>query len=230
MLLDLAQHAFPVLMRGLATTLLLVMVAVPSGFILGLALALVRCDGHPALAEGARIYSLIFRGTPLLVQLFLIYFGLGQVAYFKEVDILWWVLSDGAHCTILALTLNTAAYTSEILLGGLRSLPKGLVEAAEAIGMSRWLRFMRIDFPLAIRQALPSYGNEVILVVKATSLASTVTVMEITGYAKRLMSQTYAIIEIFAFAGMLYLVINMLLIVLFRLIESRLMRHTAQAR
>lgn len=227
MLLELAARAFPVLLKGLATTGLLIALSVPPGFVLGLGLALLRrgSDGWPArLARG---YSLVFRGTPLLVQLFLIYFGLGQIGLIKQSAILWWLFSDGARCAILALMLNTAAYTSEILRGGLLSVPTGLIEAADATGMSRWLRFRRIEFPLAIRQALPAYGNEVILVIKGTSLASTVTVMEVTGYAKRLMSQTFAIIEIFAFAGAIYLVLNMLLILGFRLIERRLMRHAA---
>lgn len=224
---DLAPQAFPVLLKGLSTTAFLVVFAVPIGFLMGLGMALIRQNSHGASAWLARNYSLLFRGTPLLVQLFLIYFGLGQFTWVKHNDALWWLLSDGARCTILALALNTAAYTSEILLGGLRSIPKGIIEAADASGMSRWLRFRRIEFPLAIRQALPAYGNEVILVIKGTSLASTVTVMEITGYAKRLMSQTYAIIEIFAYAGALYLVINMLLILALRLIEQRLMRHMA---
>ena len=131
---------------------------------------------------------------------------------------------------MLALALNTAAYTSEILRGGLMSVSAGLVEAAQACGMSRILRFRRIEFPLAIRQALPAYGNELILVVKGTSLASTITVLEITGYAKRLMSQTFAIFEIFAIAGILYLVVNLLLIAIVRSIERYLMRHEAQAR
>jgi octopine/nopaline transport system permease protein len=127
------------------------------------------------------------------------------------------------------LALNTAAYTSEILRGGLVAVPAGLVEAAKACGMSRMTRFRRIEFPLAIRQALPAYGNEIVLMVKGTSLASTITVLEITGYAKRLMSQTFAIFEVFAIAGVLYLVLNLVLIGIMRLVERRLMRHTGSA-
>jgi octopine/nopaline transport system permease protein len=222
---DLAQQAFPVMLKGLTTTLFLVVFTVPVGFIMGLGLAIVRRGTNKYLIAAARGYSLIFRGTPLLVQLFLIYFGLGQISLLKQSDFLWWFFGDGARCAILAMALNTAAYTSEILYGGLSTIPTGIVEAADSAGMSKWLRFRRIDFPLAIRQALPAYGNEIILVIKGTSLASTVTVMEITGYAKRLMSQTYAIIEIFAFAGALYLVLNMLMILTLRLVERRLMRH-----
>jgi len=138
------------------------------------------------------------------------------------------VISDGARCAVMAMALNTAAYTSEILRGGLLSVPAGLKEAAKATGMSPFMRFRRIEFPLAIRQALPAYGNELILVVKGTSLASTITVLEITGYAKRLMSQTFAIFEVFALAGAIYLVINLTLVMLIRMLEAHLMRHEAR--
>jgi octopine/nopaline transport system permease protein len=224
---ELAQQAFPVMLKGLTTTLFLVVFTLPIGFFMGLGLAIIRRGTNKCLIAAARGYSLIFRGTPLLVQLFLIYFGLGQISLLKQNDFLWWFFSDGARCTILAMALNTAAYTSEILYGGLSTIPTGIIEAADSAGMSKWLRFRRIDFPLAIRQALPAYGNEIILVIKGTSLASTITVMEITGYAKRMMSQTYAIIEIFAMAGVLYLVLNALMIFALRVVEKRLMRHQA---
>jgi octopine/nopaline transport system permease protein len=224
---ELAQQAFPVMLKGLTTTLFLVVFTLPIGFLMGLGLAIIRRGTNKYLIAAARGYSLIFRGTPLLVQLFLIYFGLGQISLLKQNDFLWWFFSDGARCTILAMALNTAAYTSEILYGGLSTIPTGIIEAADSAGMSKWLRFRRIDFPLAIRQALPAYGNEIILVIKGTSLASTITVMEITGYAKRMMSQTYAIIEIFAMAGVLYLVLNALMIFALRVVEKRLMRHQA---
>jgi octopine/nopaline transport system permease protein len=226
-MLELAQQAVPVMLKGLTTTLFLAAFTIPIGFFMGLGLAIIRRGTNRYLIAAARAYSLVFRGTPLLVQLFLIYFGLGQLSFLKQSDFLWWFFGDGARCAILAMALNTAAYTSEILYGGLSTIPTGIIEAAESAGMSKWLRFRRIDFPLAIRQALPAYGNEIILVIKGTSLASTVTVMEITGYAKRMMSQTYAIIEIFAMAGVLYLVLNALMIVALRLVEKRLMRHQA---
>lgn len=215
-------HALMVLGKGVGVTLTLVTVAVAIGFPLGLALALMRLSGRPVLMRGAALYSSVFRGTPLLVQLFLFYYGLGQFASIRENAVLWWVIGDGLRCAILALALNTAAYSSEILRGGLQSVPAGLIEAARATGMSRALLFRRIRFPLAIRQALPAYGNELILTVKSTSLASTITVLEITGHAKRLMSQTYAVFEVFAVAGLLYLAINVTLIGAVRLIEARL--------
>lgn len=229
-MMDLIQLAVPVLLKGLWVTAALTFVSVLIGFNLGLGLALMRLSSNRFLSGFAKYYSNVFRGTPLLVQIFLFYYGLGQLSLIKDNAVLWWLISDGARCAVLALALNTAAYTSEILRGGLMSVPVGLVEAAQACGMSRMLRFRRIEFPLAIRQALPAYGNELILVVKGTSLASTITVLEITGYAKRLMSQTFAIFEIFAIAGVLYLVINLLLIAIIRAIERFLMRHESRSR
>lgn len=223
--MDLIFSVVPVLMKGLMMTLTLTAVSVAIGFNLGLGLAMMRLSPTPVIAQVAQGYSAVFRGTPLIVQLFLIYYGLGQFDFVQHTPALWWVISEGSRCAVLALALNTAAYTSEILRGGLQSVPAGLIEAAQACGMSRALRFRRIELPLAIRQALPAYGNELVLMVKGTSLASTITVLEVTGYAKRLMSKTFAIFEIFAIAGAMYLVINLILIGAVRLAERRLTRH-----
>lgn len=220
--LDLFYRTLSTITKGVGVTLTLAASAAVIGFAIGLGLAVMRVSGNRALSLVAEYYSAIFRGTPFLVQLFLFYYGLGQFSLIRDNAVLWWVIGDGLHCAILALALNTAAYTSEILRGGLLSIPAGLIEAAKAAGMSRALRFRRIEFPLAIRQALPAYGNELILIVKGTSLASTITVLEITGLAKRLMSQTYAIFEIFAIAGAFYLLINMVLIYLLRRLENRI--------
>lgn len=228
-MIELIQLCVPVLLKGLGMTLTLAALSVAIGFNLGLGLALMRMSDNRALSGFARAYSITFRGTPLLVQLFLIYYGLGLLKFVHDVPALWWVVSEGSRCAVLALALNTGAYTSEILRGGLTAVPVGLIEAAKACGMSRFTRFRRIAFPLAIRQALPAYGNELVLMVKGTSLASTITVLEITGYAKRLMSQTFAIFEVFAIAGILYLTLNLLLITAVRQLEKRLMRHTVPA-
>jgi octopine/nopaline transport system permease protein len=209
-----------------SVTLTLAAFSVAIGFCLGLGLG-----GHAALWQSAavrlcgRYYSAVFRGTPLLVQLFLFYYGLGQFDAVRDNAPAWWVIGDGDALRRSGLALNTAAYTSEILRGGLMSIPVGLIEAAKACGMSRILRFRRIEFPLAIRQALPAYGNETGADVKGTSLASTITVLEVTGYAKRLMSQTFAVFEVFAIAGAIYLVTNLVLITLVRALEHKLTRH-----
>src|SRR3546814_5668981 len=120
------------------------------------------------------------------------------------------------------MTLNTGAYTSEIIRGGIESVPWGQVEAAKACGMNAWLRFRRVVFPLAIRQVLPGYGNEIILMIKATSLASTITLLEVTGIARKIISQTYAPVDLFVMAGAIYLALVFTVTRIVALIERRL--------
>lgn len=220
--IEFIARALSVLLKGLSMTLILAGCAIVAGFAFGLTLALMHMSQRRLVAGFARGYSVVFRGTPFLVQIFLLYYGLAQLSFIKNNAVMWWFIGDATHCAILALSLNTAGYSSEILRGGFVAVPTGVLEAARACGMSRLLQFRRILFPLAMRQALPAYGNELILIVKGTSLASTITVLEITGYAKRLMSQTYAIFEIFAVAGLLYLLINLVVVSLVRLIERAL--------
>jgi octopine/nopaline transport system permease protein len=169
-----------------------------------------RMSGVAALDWLARGYVFVFRGTPLLVQVFLIYYGLGQFRPALQELGVWWFFREPYWCALTALTLNTAAYASEIIRGGLQAVPHGQVEAARACGMSRATLFRRIVFPIAVRQALPGYGNEVVLMVKATSLASIITMMEVTGIAHKLISQTFRAVEIFICAGAIYLILNFL--------------------
>lgn len=218
------SETFRNLVSAIPLTLKLGALSMVLGSILATLLALMRLSGIRALDGVARLYIFVFRGTPLLVQIFLIYYGLGQFPAVRH-SFLWPFLREPYWCAILALTLNTGAYVAEIIRGGLLAVPAGQIEAARACGMSPWLRFRRIVMPLAIRQALPAYGNELVLTLKGTSLASTITVLEVTGYAKRLMSQTFAVFEVFAIAGALYLATNLLLITLVRLLERRLTRH-----
>jgi octopine/nopaline transport system permease protein len=178
--------------------------------VLALLLAAMRRSCRLWLDWPARFYIFVFRGTPLLVQLFLIYYGLSQFRGIRS-TFLWPVLRDPAWCAVIALTLNTAAYGGEIIRGGLASVPQGQMEAARAAGMGRWLLLRRVVLPLALRQALPAYGNELILMVKATSLASIITLMEITGIAAKLIAQSYRTVEVLAVAGAIYLVINFVL-------------------
>lgn len=222
---EIIKNALPLLLAGAGITIEISAISVGLGLAIGCLVSIIRLTQFRLLRYLGNVYVDFIRGTPLLVQIFLIYYGLGQIQFIHDTPALWWVVSEGSRCAVLALALNTAAYTSEILRGGLVAVPAGLVEAAKACGMSRSMRFRRIEFPLAIRQAIPAYGNELVLMVKGTSLASTITVLEITGYAKRLMSQTYAIFEVFAIAGVLYLALNLALIGAVRLIERRLMRH-----
>jgi octopine/nopaline transport system permease protein len=210
--MDLAFMAetFRKLLEGVPLTLNLAAASVACGAVLAMGLAALRVSGVPALDWIARTYVFVFRGTPLLVQIFLIYYGLGQFRPTLQAWGLWAFFREPYWCALTALALNTGAYASEIIRGGLQSVPAGQVEAARACGMSRWTLFRRIVFPIAARQALPGYGNESILMVKATSLASVITMMEVTGIAQKLISQTFRAVEIFICAGAIYLVLNFL--------------------
>lgn len=210
------------LLAGVPMTLQLAGISVVAGAILALALALAQLPGLRIVNLPIQLFVLVFRGTPLLVQIFLIYYGLGQFRPSLQAVDLWWLFREPYWCAIFALTLNTAAYGSEILRGGLQSVSLGQIEAARACGMSRLLQLRRIILPLAIRQALPAYGNEIILMVKGTSLASVITLMEVTGIAHTLISQTYRAIEIFACAGAIYLAINFLITRFIAWVEYRL--------
>ncbi len=225
--LDLIADALPRLLRGVPMTLVLVSASLVLGFALAVALALVRLSRHRIPAAFARAYIFTLRGTPLLIQIYFLYYGVGwwfaQDASLRQ-SWLWPVLREPLWYGILALTLNTAAYTAEILRGGIQSVPRGQIEAGRAVGMSSTLLFRRVVFPQALRQALPAYGNEVILMVKASALASTITIMEITGIARSINSARAAPFEIFALAGALYLVINITATRLIRLAERRLSR------
>ena len=220
----LLQHTLVNLFEGFGLSLYIGLTAIFLASWVGLALALMRTSPNSLAARFAFAYSTCFRGTPLLVQLFILYYGVGTLGFVRESPILWWLFSDGGRCAILAIGLNSGAYMSEVLRGGFQSVPKGQIEAAKACGMSALMRFRRIVFPLAIRQALPAYSNEIVLAIKGTSLASTIAVMELTGHAKRLMNQNYAIIETFVLAGALYLMINFSLLACLHMVERKL-RH-----
>ncbi|RVU18689.1 ABC transporter permease [Methylobacterium oryzihabitans] len=208
------------LAAGLPLTLGLTGGAVALGLVLAGLAAAGRLSGIAVLDGLARLYVFVFRGTPLLVQLFLIYYGLGQFRPDLQALGLWWFFREPYWCALLALTLNTGAYTAEIIRGGVLAVPHGAVLAGRACGMSRGLLLRRIVLPLAARQALPAYGNEVISVVKATSLASTITLLDLTGIAQKLIAQSFRALEVFVCAGAFYLAINLAIIGLVRLAET----------
>ncbi len=205
---ELMAESLPKLIAGVPITLSLVAGSLALGFVFAVILAQMRLSRNPVLSKLAYAYVYVFRSTPLLVQIFLIYYGSGQFRESLEGVGLWFFLREPYFCAILTLTMNTAAYTSEIIRGGIQSVPWGQLEAGRAVGMSGVTLFRRIVFPVAIRQALPAYGNEIILMVKSTSLASTITILEITGIAKKIIAVTYATIEVFIIAGAIYLSIN----------------------
>jgi octopine/nopaline transport system permease protein len=203
--------SFVQLLAGVPLTLELTAFAFALGLLLAVLIALMQVSGLGILRIPAGAYVFAIRGTPLLVQIFLIYYGLGQFRPTLQSLGLWQFFREAYWCGILALSLNSAAYGSEVLRGALQSVSRREIEAGRACGMSGLLLYRRIILPLALRQALPAYGNELILMVKATSLVSIITMMEVTGIAARLISETYRPVEVFIAAGTIYLIINFLL-------------------
>lgn len=217
---DIIEANFGRYLQGLELTLYLTVVSLSLGFVLAIGLALVR-NSENRLANGAvLLYTTLFRGTPLLIQLFLIYYGLAQFDLIRE-SIFWPWLSSPLFCVLLAFVLNTAAYTTEIFAGSLRHLPAGEIEAMRAYGMSPWTQFRRILLPAMLTRSLGLYGNEVIMMLHATSLASTVTLMEITGVARNITLNEYIQFEPYVTAAGLYLLLTLCLVGLFRLLERR---------
>ncbi len=205
---------------GTLVTLKLVALASVIGLAIAVPLALARVSPRRWLSVPAYTYIYLFRGTPLLIQLFLLYYGLGQFEAVRE-SVLWHVLGNAELCGLIGLTLNTAAYTAEILRGGIVAVPRGEIEAARACGMSWWLMNRRIVLPKAFRIAWPAYGNEVILLLKGSALVSTIAVWDLMGEARSIFSRTYAL-EVFVYAGVIYFLLTFLLTRVFRQVEKRI--------
>jgi octopine/nopaline transport system permease protein len=219
-------HNVPELAAGLATTIQLTVLSVAVGLCLAVPLGVLRATNNRWVAGPIYVYTYVFRGTPLLIQLFLIYFGLAQFKWIRT-TFLWDFLREGFWCCIIAFSLNTAAYTTEILRGAIQNVPVGEVEAAQAAGMSRLQMLRRIVLPQAFRIMLPAYSNEVIMMMQATSLASLVTVLELTGSARVIIAQNFAPYEVFVTIGLLYLLFTYGLLWFFGRWEGHLMRHRA---
>lgn len=214
----------PRLLIATLTTVELVVVSLLVGATIAVPLALMRVSPRPWLNLPAYGYIFFFRGTPLLVQIFLIYYGLGQFVTVRE-SVLWPILREPYWCAIIAFSLNTAAYTGEILRGAILAVPAGEVEATKAFGMSKALAYRRIILPRAFRIALPAYGNEIILMLKGSALASTITLLDLTGMARTIIARTYTPVEIFLAAGVIYLVLTFLFTRAWALLERRLSGH-----
>ncbi len=215
---------FSEILYGFDKSIFLLLVSLPLGFVLSLIFAIGRVSKNKYLSKPIATYIFIIRGTPLLVQIYLIYFGLGSVPIIRE-SIFWVILKEPLWCGILALTINTVAYGSEIFRGGIQSVTKGQIESGKALGFSRIGLYRRIIFPIALRQVLPTYGNELILMVKATSLVSLTTYMEMTGIAKIIMAKTFAPVEAFVAAGIIYLSLNFLMVQLIKYLEWKYNPH-----
>ena len=215
---------FFIVLSGLDNTILLLLISLPLGFVLALIFALGRVSKIKILSRAIASYIFIIRGTPLLVQIYLIYFGLGSVKFIRE-SFLWYALKEPFWCGVIALTINTVAYGAEIFRGGIQSIEKGQVESGLSLGFGKFMLLRKIILPIAIRKVLPSYGNELILMVKATSLVSLTTYMEMTGLARKIMAKTFAPVEAFIAAGILYLFLNFLMVQFVKYLEWKYNPH-----
>ena len=217
---ELMTNSFPKLLGATVVTLKLLSVSLIVGLFIGLLFAILRMNQNFIINRFAYGYSYIFRGTPLLVQIFIIYFGLGQIEYLRT-TFLWAILKEPYWCAIIAFALNTGAYTSEILRSAFQTIKPGLIEAGKSLGISKNIIFYKIQIPIAIKQSLPAYGNEIILMLKGTSLASTVTLMDLTGVAKYIISTTFKPIEVFIVAGGIYLFMTFCVHNLIKFLEKK---------
>ncbi len=215
---------FFLVLSGLDNTILLLLISLPVGFVLALLFALGRVSKITFLSRTIASYIFIIRGTPLLVQIYLIYFGLGSVKFIRE-SFLWYALKEPFWCGVIALTINTVAYGAEIFRGGIQSIEKSQVESGLSLGFGKFILLRKIILPIAIRKVLPSYGNELILMVKATSLVSLTTYMEMTGIARKIMAKTFAPVEAFIAAGILYLFLNFLMVQFVKYLEWKYNPH-----
>tara|TARA_Y100000389_G_C17404928_1_gene487507 strand:+ start:694 stop:1368 length:675 start_codon:yes stop_codon:yes gene_type:complete len=217
---ELMINSFPKLLNAAGITLKLLSASLIVGLFIGLLFAILRLNKNIIISKFAYGYSYIFRGTPLLVQIFIIYFGLGQIEYLRS-TFLWIVLKEPYWCAIIAFALNTGAYTSEILRSAFQTIKPGIIEAGKSLGISNKIIFYKIQIPIAIRQSLPAYGNEIILMMKGTSLASTVTLMDITGVAKYIISTTFKPVEVFIVAGGIYLFMTFIVHNVIKFLEKK---------
>ncbi|WP_396268685.1 ABC transporter permease [Ideonella sp.] len=214
------QDSLPQYVSGALVTLQLLLLACGLGLAAALPLAMLRSLPSPWVHKPVWLFTYVIRGTPMLVQLFLLYYGLAQFEAVRA-SVFWPWLSSAWFCAVLAFAVNTCAYTTEILHGAMKAVPAGEIEAAKALGMSRWVMLRRIVLPSAFRRALPAYGNEVVLMLHGTSLASVVTLYDLTGAARELNSVHYLPFEAFITAAVFYAVITAVLVALFRAAERR---------
>jgi len=221
---ELLINYWPKLLNGAAMTLQLTFFSVAIACLLSLPLAILRRSGHVLWQWPIRLYVSFFRGTPLLAQLFLVYYGLGQFRPELSELGLWWFFRDPYYCALLTFSLNSTAYQLEILRGGLQAVPLGEIEAGLSLGMSSRLLYQRIILPHTYRIAFPALGNEIILMLKGGAIASVITLMDVMGQTRRAFSQTFDI-TIYFWAALIYLAITSIFVLIWRMVERRLTRH-----
>lgn len=221
---SLVWESLPQIVGGIGVTLELLLVSLALGTGLGIVLALMRISPIGLLSWPAFLYIYVFRGTPLLVQLFIIYHGLAQFEFIRD-SVLWIFLREPYWCAITAFSLNVAAYTAEILRGGIQGVDRGLHEAGRALGLKPHQRFIHVTAPIAVRLSLPAYGNEIISLLKGTALVSLITMYDVTGIARTIMARTFAPYEIFISAAIVYLCLTWLIQRGVALAERRFSRY-----
>ncbi len=210
--------------QGLVTTSQLVFLSLIAGLILAVPLAIMRSSKHKWISLPVYLFTYIFRGTPLLIQLYIIYYGVVFIDGIQE-SIFWPIMRGAFYPALIAFTLNTAAYTTEIFRGAIKATSQGEIEAARAYGMSQGLMMRRIILPSAFRRALPAYGNEVIFMLHASAIASVVTLMDLTGAARFVYARYYAPFEAFLFVAVIYLCLTFAILFFFRYLEKKLLAH-----
>jgi len=212
---------------GLAVTLMLLAISLVLGLCVSLPLAIARVSSRRALCWPVQVFTFVFRGTPLYVQLLIIYTGMYQLEIIRETPFVAGFFRSGFNCVVLALVLNTSAYTTEFLAGAFRAIPAGEVEAARAYGLGRMAIWTKLLIPAALRRALPSYSNEVIFMLHATAIAFTATVPDLMKVAGDVNAETYMPFEAYGIAAMIYLGTAMLLLGLFRQIERHFLAYAS---
>lgn len=225
--LSLIAESLPKMLAGIGLTFQLLILSGFLGLVLAIVLMLMRISGKWYLNWPAQVYIYIFRGTPILVQIFIVYYGFPQLDFIRE-SFLWPIFRDPFGCAIVALTMNTGAYVSEILRGGVLGVDRGVLEAGEALGLSKSQRFIYLTTPIATRLALPAYGNDIISLLKSTALASTITLMDMTGIARTIVAQTYAPYEIFISLAIVYMILTFFFQKILARIERYVGRYTVR--
>jgi arginine/ornithine transport system permease protein len=210
----------PLYLRGLQTTIILVAISLVLGLCLAIPIALLATSKNKWVSFLPKAYIYFFRGTPLLVQMFLIYHGMGQFEAIRE-SFLWIIFKEAYACALIAFALNTAGYTGEILRGTIEQTAFGEIEAAKACGMSTAMIYRRIILPSTFRRALPAYGNEVIFMLHGSSLAGLITIVDLFGAAKIVNARNFVPFESFITAGVIYLIVTFLIVWVFKRAEHR---------
>ena len=218
------QDSLPAFAGGLGVCLVLLLISVGTGFVVSVPLAVARVSSNRALWMPVWLFTYVFRGTPLLVQLFVVYYGFAQFEAVRE-SFLWPLLREAWFCAWLTFALNTAAYTTEIFAGALRATPHGEVEAARAYGLSGLKLYTRVLLPSALRRALPQYSNEVVGTMHATAIVSTVTLVDVTRVARDVYANHLLPAEAFGTAAVIYFALTFTMVGGFKLLERRFLRH-----